>query len=154
LESDQDAGCLGTKDVEGISEFRNAGQVLFIVRSAACAYAKLNNCAILCATKLSTACTASTKTSPTKPEKVGNTGFYLAMPSSSGNVLNVINDIPYFITGEEMNHQKKEKIRLLLEQVGSGIQKQKQELEVAYKAKSSPIVQINPALTILVEASP
>jgi hypothetical protein len=46
-----------------------------------------------------------------------------------------------------MNHQKEENSWLLLEQVDGGMQKQKQELELAYKAKLPPIVKkFNPTV--------
>jgi hypothetical protein len=127
-ESDLDEGSLGTEDIEGISKFGNAGQVLFATK----------NRTMLCGHDRAT-CT----------RQKHRVGYYLATPNTSGAVLDAIEDTHISIDNVEL--QKEENCHLL-EQVG--ISSQKQEAEAAYKAKSPPVVQIDSTPTIFEEPSP
>jgi hypothetical protein len=82
-------------------------------------------------------------------EKVGVAGFYIATPNSKKTVLDAIEDT--LVTEVDMKRHKEEN-RLLLEAVGGSVQKQ--EAEQAYKAKSPPVVQIDPMPTIMGERLP
>jgi hypothetical protein len=71
-------------------------------------------------------------------------GFYIATPNSKKTVLDAIEDT--LVTEVDMIHQKEEN-HILLEAVGGSVQKQ--EAELAYKAKSPPVVQIDPMPNIM-----
>jgi hypothetical protein len=144
LESDREEESLGNNDTDGISEFGNAGQARPVRLSA-----KANNRTMLCAFDCDTCPRRKHQALQSNSEKTGVVGYYIATPNSKKTVLDAMEDTN--ITEVDMNRHHEEN-RLLLNAVGGSVQKQ--ESELAYKAKSPPVVQIDHTPTILGERSP
>jgi hypothetical protein len=137
-ESDREEESLGTNDTDRISEFGNAGQAHYgntkcLVRLSA----KVSNRTMLCGFDRDSCPRRKHQALQSNSEKTGAVGFYIATPNSKKTVLDAIEDT--HITEADMNHHHEEN-RLLLEVVGDSVQKQ--ESELAYKAKSPPVVQL------------